>query len=444
VRSVVPVNFIQHMSSPVEKISKFLAGGECPNLFGLLLVHLSIFTYSLAFWIQRPVLSYLSNELGGDAVDFGTLESVLSMLALVGGPVMGRLTDEYGAKNTIIASHIGSFIMYLLMGIASNYTILALSRLPALLQHAMLCSQAAIADLTVEKNRSTAMGRLSLSYAGGMVIGSFIGGEIGSTLGYQSAALVAAAVTAATIAAIVIFMPHFGTTAPSMSSKETKQAKKTEASTLSALDQIKTFWSVAKTPRVRNLLFMLLPMSIGIGGFRSMLPLAAEKVFGLVPSSMGKYISFAAFVGLLTNVFIISPVTKSLGEANAVALSALVQLIGYSLMSMVSSYEGLMVLTVPMTASSTLLYTLSSSLMSLAVERNNTATAIAMSHGLRSFVGIVSPILGGYLYDTYEFSGVTQVAAILAGVTLVVTQTIAFQSLRELMARKAESSKRQD
>ncbi|GBG32087.1 Solute carrier family 22 member 18 [Hondaea fermentalgiana] len=418
-------------------LSRFLAGGESKSSLGLLLVHQSIFVYSLAFWIQRPVLSYLSKELGGDAVDFGTLESVLSVLSLLGGPMMGRLTDERGARATIIASHFGSLVMYLLMGTATSYAMLALSRVPAFLQHCMLCSQAAISQLTFDQNRSAAMGRLSLSYAAGMVIGSYLGGEIGTNLGFQCAALVAAALTAISIAITLAFMPAYKR---SGSSPEKESSKNVGPS--AAIDQVKEFLRLAMVPRIRNLLLLLFPISVGIGSFRSMLPLAGEEVFGLQPSSMGRYISFAAFVGLGTNVLVIAPATRYLGEAHAVAAAAAIQMACYAFVPAISTYESLLVLTVPMTISSTLLYTLSSSLMSLAVDQGSAGSAIAMSHGLRSFVGIVSPLIGGFLYEQRGFSGIAHAAAILAAVTLVFSQTTSKASLLDLVQRKEESSKR--
>lgn len=48
--------------------------------------------------ISRPVLPFLSEQLGADAIVFGYLQTTFSFVQLVGNPVIGRLCDEKGAK----------------------------------------------------------------------------------------------------------------------------------------------------------------------------------------------------------------------------------------------------------------------------------------------------------------------------------------------------------
>jgi len=40
--------------------------------------------------MQQPVLPFLSKELGADEIQFGQLSSTINLLALIGGPFMGR------------------------------------------------------------------------------------------------------------------------------------------------------------------------------------------------------------------------------------------------------------------------------------------------------------------------------------------------------------------
>jgi len=96
------------------------------------LIHWNVLMYALCFWIQQPVLSYLSKELGATALMFGSLETAVSILSLAGGSFVGQLADHKGAKAAIITSHMGSLIMYILMSSAITFEILLASRFAAL------------------------------------------------------------------------------------------------------------------------------------------------------------------------------------------------------------------------------------------------------------------------------------------------------------------------
>jgi predicted MFS family arabinose efflux permease len=412
--------------SLLRNVAQFLGGGqvEAGAANVLLLVHANILVYSLCFWVQQPVLPFLSQALGASPVLWGALESGMSALALVGGPVMGRLTDTRGARATLVASQCGSLAMYSLMAVATSLPILALSRVPAFVQHAMLCSQTAVAELVPAEGRTVALGRLSLSYAVGMVFGSPLGGFLASALGHRAAALIAAACTAAMLAVDVALLPTFAAKAAaeagSSSSSSSRSGSGASGSSRSsssawgaaaALAQARAFLAVLAQPRVAKLLMLSLPVSIGVGAFRSMLALAGKERFGLDSSELGMFISFAAFVGLLTNVWLIAPARALLGEKHLLALCCAVLALSHAACGWIATYKELLTVTVPMTMASTALYTLCSSLMSLAVEGGNTGTAISISHASRALVGIVAPVLGGVLFQWTGFEGIALAAA---------------------------------
>jgi len=76
------------------------------------LVHLNIVVYAAAYWLQQPVLPFLSRELGADAQTFGNLQAAVSALAVIGCPAMGRLTDTHGPKVSIIVAQVAGLAMY--------------------------------------------------------------------------------------------------------------------------------------------------------------------------------------------------------------------------------------------------------------------------------------------------------------------------------------------
>jgi MFS family permease len=145
----------------IQKIGKFFGSKDGKEILTIF-INLNIFVYALCYWIQTPVLPYISKELGADAVQFGTLISFVSFFSFIGAAAIGRVNDTKGAKVSLLISQIGSFVMYLSTGFSNSLFFLFLSRLPSLVQHSMLCSQSAISELSSVENRSLSMGRLSL------------------------------------------------------------------------------------------------------------------------------------------------------------------------------------------------------------------------------------------------------------------------------------------
>jgi len=227
--------------------------------------------------MQQPVMPFLSKSLGADAVTFGYLKSAIGACALVGGPIMGRVKDRNGYKTAIIVGQLGSVAMYGLMSVAHSLPVLFLSRLPALVQHAMLCAQAAIADLSSTESRATAMGRLTLSYGVGMVIGSPLGGYLSKHAGYHFAAAVAAALSAAVVALDVLLLP-----APA--AKKGAKANKKDGDD-DGLDLAK-IGATLRVPAVRDLVLFSVLAGLGVSMFRAMFSLfAADQPVEVLQSS---------------------------------------------------------------------------------------------------------------------------------------------------------------
>ncbi len=80
----------------------------------VLVVHFNIFIYAMTFWMVKPVMPFLSRELGADAELFGWLESAFSVAQILGGMVVGYLTDLlplYTALNLCMAGVVAHYAL---------------------------------------------------------------------------------------------------------------------------------------------------------------------------------------------------------------------------------------------------------------------------------------------------------------------------------------------
>jgi hypothetical protein len=72
-----------------EKIGNFYGAKDSTYAWPMALVHVNIMLYAFTFWLTRPVLPYLSTELGASPVVFGQFQTFFSS---VGSPATRTLS----------------------------------------------------------------------------------------------------------------------------------------------------------------------------------------------------------------------------------------------------------------------------------------------------------------------------------------------------------------
>lgn len=82
-------------------------------------------------------LQFLSKKLGADPVVFGYMETVFAVVALLGGPLFGRLGDIFGARAALLLAFLSSFLTYLTLAMANGIPALFFSRLFGFMMHVM-------------------------------------------------------------------------------------------------------------------------------------------------------------------------------------------------------------------------------------------------------------------------------------------------------------------
>ena len=59
--------------------ARWLGARDAASFWPLLLIHANITIYALTFWMQQPVMPFLSKELGADAGTFGSFSRCNSL-----------------------------------------------------------------------------------------------------------------------------------------------------------------------------------------------------------------------------------------------------------------------------------------------------------------------------------------------------------------------------
>jgi predicted MFS family arabinose efflux permease len=232
-----------------------------------------------------------------------------------------------------------------------------------------------------------------------MVIGSSLGGILSKYVGYRGSVLVSSGIIFLIIILDIFYLPDFKETTQNEKEENTKPIE----NKVGMINQAKEYFKVLSEPKIKDITIIITLASLGIGSFSNIFPLAAKSKFNMESSDLGVYISFLAIVGLISNVFIVGSLIKNFGEGKTIQLSIISLTICYFCIAMINTFELLVLITIPITISSTLLYTISSSLMSISATSENIGTAISISHSSRSLIGIISPLIGGYIFQNYDY-----------------------------------------
>ena len=149
----------------------------------------------LGLTIIIPLLPLYTVAMGADPFVIGLLSATYPMLQLIGGPLLGGLSDRVGRKPILLVSQIGTFVGFIVLGFANTLPLIFLSRLIDGISGAnLVVAQAAITDSTTAKTRTQGLGLIGAAFGLGFTIGPAIAGITLSLTNntYQISAFIAA------------------------------------------------------------------------------------------------------------------------------------------------------------------------------------------------------------------------------------------------------------
>lgn len=145
-------------------------------------VLLTVFIYSAGFGIIMPALPDLIRELEhvslSDATRIGAwIGATYAIFQFALGPLAGNLGDRFGRRPVFLISLFSFGLDFLLMGLANSIIWLFIGRAIAGGLGAIFGpANAAMADLSAEKDRAASFGKVGAAFGIGFIIGPAIGG----------------------------------------------------------------------------------------------------------------------------------------------------------------------------------------------------------------------------------------------------------------------------
>ncbi len=161
----------------------------------LVIVFATIFIDMLGFGILIPILPQLlanpqsqfyllpaGYSLKQGYIIFGFLLGIFPLMQFVATPILGQLSDRYGRKKLLAFSLAGTSLSYIVFAIGiltKNLPLLFIARgFDGITGGNISVAQAAVADITLPKDRAKNFGLIGAAFGLGFIIGPYIGGRL--------------------------------------------------------------------------------------------------------------------------------------------------------------------------------------------------------------------------------------------------------------------------
>lgn len=276
----------------------------------------------LGLTVIIPLLSLYAASFGANASTIGFLGAAYPAMQVIGAPLLGRLSDRYGRKPILLISQIGTFLGFILLGLADSLPLLFASRiLDGLSGGNISTAQAIIADLTSEKNRTKGLGLIGAAFGMGFVIGPLIAFTSLSISGnnFHVPAFVASGFSLISILLTATLL------------KESRPADKKLS--LAEKDEIflKRFIQTMRKPLVGFLLVCIFIYQIAFGGFQQLLSLFTLSRLGLDASGNSVIFIWVGVLVVAVQGYFIGKWSRRFGETKLIKAGLTILAAGFLL-----------------------------------------------------------------------------------------------------------------
>src|SRR5258706_7603994 len=200
----------RHPRSPAGARQQRAAGREGNALVTrpLLVIFLTIFVNLVGFGIIIPLLPFYAETFGASPVAVGSLFAIFSLCQLFAAPVLGDWSDKYGRRPILILSLAGTVISFVMLAMATSFTMLFLARIVDGLSGGNISTaRAYVADVTEPKDRARAYGLIGAAFGLGFILGPAISGVL-AKVSYTAPIWAAAAITLVATAMAFFWLPE--------------------------------------------------------------------------------------------------------------------------------------------------------------------------------------------------------------------------------------------
>lgn len=367
----------------------------------------------LGLTIILPLLPFYAERFGASPAVVGLLVSTYAFCQLIGGPVLGRMSDHLGRRPLLLVSQVGTFIGFLILAYANALWLIFLSRvIDGLTAGNLSLAQAYISDVTKPEERAQSFALIGIAFGMGFLIGPGISGYL-SQFSYRYPIFVAAGLSATSILSTYFLLP-------STVSAAVEGAAPRKFTVLDWGNYVRYFRQAGLAPLLWQFFAFALAFSMYMSGF----PLFAERRYQWAgqpfgPKEVGYLYAFLGMLGVILQGGLIGRMVKAWGETKLVRAGFLFGCVGLAALGFTYSLPLLLVVTATASSGVGVVRPALTSLITQKASRSEQGVVLGLTQSLNSISAIVAPAVGGFLIDHSLLAGWAILAAGICGVALL-------------------------
>ncbi len=175
-----------------------------------------------------PFLIFLVLDFGGNALIYGLMGATYSVFQLIGAPILGKWSDQYGRRKILLLSQAGTLLSWLIFltalylpietllkvesGALGTFSltipliVLFIARsLDGITGGNISVAQAYLSDITDDENKNENFGKMAISANLGFIIGPAFAGLIGATAMGEALPVLAAIIISIIAMLLIVF-----------------------------------------------------------------------------------------------------------------------------------------------------------------------------------------------------------------------------------------------
>ena len=375
----------------------------------LLNIGLIVLIDMLGFALIVPLLAFFADTFGATAFQTGLLVASYAAMQMISAPILGRISDRFGRRPVFLISILGTFLGFIILGLANSLWILFVSRiLSGLTAGNISVAQAYIADVTDEKNRARGMGMLGAAFGIGFILGPALGGTL-SVYGFAVPAFVSAALCFINLLTVFFWLPESLTPERRVQLMAQEKADVSFGALLAALQH----------PSAGPLLWVRFGFAIAFNSFQSVFALYTLSKFGLTAQQTGYILAYVGIVLVIMQGGLIGPLSARFKESHLLLAFTIFATIGLFGWAVVQTVPGLLVAMFPLAIGAGSFNAVINSAISKTVSHDEVGGMLGFSAGLESATRVVMPALASYLLGRFGPSTPGYMATLVMAIVVV-------------------------
>ncbi len=360
----------------------------------LLPIFLVVAVDVLGMTLILPLLPFYTERLGASPTVVGALISVYALCQLIAGPFLGRLSDRIGRRPVLLASQVGTFIGFIVLGLASQIWLIFLSRMiDGGTAGNLTIAQAYISDVTKPENRAKAFAIIGIAFGFGFMVGPGISGYLAG-FSYVYPIIAAAALSATSILCTYFLLPRHE------SAHAANQENPGPGGRRLSLIEWGAYKKFFVDPKIRRLLLQWFLFAFSFSTFMSEFALFAERryswhgrPFGV--QEVGYVFAFMGLLGIIMQGGMVGRMVKWFGERKLVRIGFLTSAIGYAAIGFTYRIGGLLGVMAFSSIGGAGLRPALTSIITQQADRREQGVVIGLTQSLTSIAQIGAPLIAG-------------------------------------------------